>query len=101
MDGAGLMFLQRHFKHTIGSAQSWSETARRQHGTIPPIKRTAIGIGCRPLTCQFIEATPSKMEFRKLGADAFKCGEKTIPGRVYCEAHCQRCYVPLTEPAKP
>lgn len=98
------MYLERHFKNTIKQSQSCSEAQRQRNGSLSPVKRLSIGLGCRPLTCQWIETNPTRHEIRTLGTDAFKCGAGVKDGSVYCDCHHARAYIaikPLTDEPAP
>jgi hypothetical protein len=51
----------------------------------------------QPKTCQFIEGTPSRIEIRRKGSQAFMCGAAVKQDSSYCDHHHRICFRPLTE----
>ena len=51
-----------------------------------------------PKTCQWIEGTPTRTQIRRLGSQAFMCGDVVKPGSPYCCVHHCVAYKPLTNP---
>lgn len=102
----GLMFSQqrKNLTRTIPELQSVSDTLRhgKLYSTCGYVQRLA---ETHPTvkTCQYIIGEPSKKDIRKYGSERFMCGDPVITRRdgtksPYCQAHHERCYVPLTKP---
>lgn len=46
-----------------------------------------------PKTCQWIEGTPTRIQIRRLGSQAFMCGAAVQTDSPYCERHHSICYI--------